>query len=144
MALLDILGSRVQSAVGSLTLGTNLFLSEMPPDPDLAVAILETPGGPPTYSFSGGGDTSTRPLQLTGRAQVMVRGAVDDYQTPRDLAEDVLSALEQTAANTTIDGVKVARIERLNGPFPSGRDGNDRKVIVGNVQVIYDGAGAAL
>lgn len=129
MALLDDLGTYLAANVGSLTLGTNLFLGRMPDDPDTCVTLYEYSGNDPVNVMGG----DAMPPVEQPRVQVATRAA--GYATAHDLAYTCWTQLEGVL-NETLTSTLYHRVEALQSPFPLSRDAQDRVVFAQNYQVI--------
>ena len=127
MALLDDVGTLLAAQVGSLTLGTNLFLGRLPDEPDTAVALFETGGEAPVNTMGGGLYEVEQP-----RLQVLTRGA--SYSATHALAMSVWLVLEATT-NDTLSATLYHRITAVQSPFPIERDSKDRIVFSQNFRV---------
>ena len=127
MLLLDV-ATYLDTQVASLTLGTNLFMGNMPDAPIESVAMYEYTSGPPVETL-GGADTAME----TPRLQIIVRSG--DYAAGRDLIEDVWKAL-RNVANTTLSGTRYQRIAALDSPNFLQRDSNYRPMFVCNFEIM--------
>jgi hypothetical protein len=130
MAVLDDLGAYLAAQVGSLTLGTNLYLARLPDDPDTCVAVYEYVGGAPLSTMNG----AALPLVERPRVQVVTRAS--SYTTGRSLADEIWTALEQIVNDTTLaSGDRYHRVAGLQSPFALERDSHDRIIIAQNFEV---------
>ncbi len=124
--LLPELGTYLQTA-GIGTLGTDLFLGELPANPDNCVAILEYGGMAPEH------DLGTTALRYEfPRVQVVVRNT--SYATGRLKAQDILGDMA-AVANETLTSVYYLEAAPLQSPFLLERDDNDRWVFACNYQI---------
>lgn len=128
MATLDELATRIATA-GSLTVGEDCFKGTMPAEPDFCAAVAEYGGLSPDFEFDATGITGDHP-----RVQVIVRGAPDDYATPRAKAETIYRNLA-TVAGDTLSSTKYFDITPLQPPFKMMQDKNGRYVIAFNCQI---------
>lgn len=130
MAVLDDIGAFLDAQLGSLTLGTNLFLARLPDDPDTCVAVFEYVGEPPVETMNG----TSLPLVEQPRIQVVTRAA--GYSSARTLALTIWTELE-TLVNTTavVAGDTFLRMSALQSPFALERDSVDRILIAQNFRV---------
>ena len=64
------------------TLGTDLFIGQMPDEPTACTGVFETKGLPPLYVF--GQDTVHAEFP---RIQIVCRGETMEYETTRETAE---------------------------------------------------------
>lgn len=108
------------------TLGTNLFLSMMPNDPDTCVAIYEEEGGEPLFSLGTEGIQIDQP-----NIQVVVRSVRDDYPAARDKADQIRGLLA-AMTDVTISGVRILRISPLGSVLPMGVDDKFRPMVAVN------------
>jgi len=122
MALLDAVGSILQT--GSIgTLATDLFLSQMPDDPDLCVVVLENTGASPDMTFGTSVATIEKP-----RIRVVARASQNDYVTCKtkiEAARTVLGAVR----NQTLQSTKIICILDTTGTYPLNFDGEDRPLL---------------
>jgi hypothetical protein len=129
--LLDEIGAYLQAqSIG--TLGTDLFRGELPDHVDSAVGVFETPGASPTYVQDDAGVKLESPHFM-----VLARGAREDYEAPRQKAEDALTALA-AVRNQSLSGTRYLRVKPLQTPFPLERDDNDRVVIAVNFEALKE------
>jgi hypothetical protein len=101
------------------TLGSNLFWGMLPDAPDLATAVFEYAGEPPTY-------VKSRKVEWEHpRLQVITRGKT--YIEAMQKAEDVYAALHGVRGQT-INGKLYDSIRARQRPFadPSGKDDRGR------------------
>lgn len=92
--------------------------------PDQAVAVYETGGGVPEERLA---------LDSPG-FQIRVRGAADDFRSPRQKLLDVFNALHSQEAN--IGGAYVFVYAVQSGPIPMGMDEKRRPEFVQNYRVM--------
>ena len=128
MATLDDIGTYLASQVGSLTLGTNLFLGRLPDTPDTCVALYEYGGETPVSTM--GGD-AIPPVEQP-RIQVNVRAP--GYSSANTLALSVWAALEGIL-NETLTATRYHRVAAIQSPFPLERDSADRVIFAQNFRV---------
>lgn len=128
MGILDDIGTHLDSTVGALTLGTNLFLSRLPDDPDTCVAVFEYSGDAPMSTMGGDGFP---PIEQP-RIQLLTRAA--GYSTAHDLASTCWVALEQVL-NETLTSTTYLRVAANQSPFPLERDTSDRVIFAQNFRV---------
>lgn len=91
----------------------------LPSTPNTVIALYET-GGLAPDRFLMGGVTVDRPAM-----QVVVRGAPNDYATPRLQMEKIYQGLIGLNAFTQ-DGTKYINFTPLQAPFLFDRDENER------------------
>lgn len=87
----DVAGE-LNTQLGTLTLGTNLFIGKLPEKgdniPSTCVGCLLT-GGELPLPYAGGGTTA----EVRSGVQVIVRGANDGYEAGRTLAKSIYDTL---------------------------------------------------
>lgn len=112
------------------TLGVTLFEDFLPPTPDACVALMEYGGrsSPDVRAF--GQAEMTREYS---RVQVLVRGAADDYVTPRTKIQDVTRILSRIMTET-LTGIVYYTSTPLQTPFVLERDGMRRYVLAVNFE----------
>lgn len=125
--MLDEVGTFLQSAGLSLTLGTNLFLSLLPETPNDCTAIYEVAGIPPAIVMSTDLPGIDQP-----RLQVVTRST--SYSTARTKADTIWKAL-LGVRDETLSGVYYLAINALDSPSPTARDHVQRERIMANFQV---------
>ena len=128
MATLDDIGTYLASQVGSLTLGTNLFLGRLPDTPDTCVALYEYGGETPVSTMGG----DAMPPVEQPRIQVNVRAP--GYSSSNTLALSVWTALEGIL-NETLTATRYHRVAAIQSPFPLERDSADRVIFAQNFRV---------
>ena len=128
MALLDDVGTYLAGQVGSLTLGTNLFLGRMPDEPDTCVALFEYGGDAPVNTM---GSDAMPPVEQP-RIQILTRAS--GYSSARTLAISCFAALE-AVLNESLSGTRYHRVAANQSPFPLERDSRDRVVWAQNFRV---------
>jgi hypothetical protein len=127
--LIEELGTYLQG-LGHGTLGTDLFLYQLPDTPDTCVAIREYAGAEPEFVH----DQAT-PNMIRPRFQMVVRGPVIPDVMLK--ASQVWSSLV-TINNTTIDGTFYQRLVPLQSPFLIERDENNRWVAGANFEAMKE------
>jgi hypothetical protein len=131
VAILEAVGDYVDTQVAALTMGANLFLGMMPNSPDLCVAVYEKVGNTPVEHLRDGGVSLERV-----RIQVLVRGARDDYVTPRDLSLQVRGVL-QSVVDQSLSGISVMRIQSDAWIGPMASESDDRPMFSAQFRAIY-------
>ena len=131
MAILEAVGDYVDTQVASLTMGTNLFLGMMPNSPDLCAVVFERVGNTPIEHLRDGGISVERL-----RIQVLVRGARDDYATPRDLSLQIKGVL-QSVVDQSLSGVSVLRIQSDAWIGPMASESDDRPMFSAQYRATY-------
>lgn len=131
--ILDDVGTYLSANSTRLTVGVNLTKTFMPDTPDTVTTLFETGGTFPLHQFTTG--TSTRVYEQPG---LMVHSRSTDYQTVRDVMEDVYTILDgyNNAGLPTSTGVWYAAIDATQSPFLIHRDKNDRFVMSVNFTVM--------
>lgn len=122
MAVLDALGQYLQTQ-GVGTLGTNIFLTILPDNPDVCLVVTEENGTGPVHHLGNNMDALNRP-----RIRVFARAGRNDYPAARALAQSARVAL-RGIANQTVEGVYILSITPTSDFYPITRDGDDRPVI---------------
>lgn len=130
-----------------LVLGTNLFYSTLPDEPDLCVGILSTGGSAAPLFLTGPaspGPALTEPNLDIATFQVSVRAGMTDFATGHALAQSVYKAL-QGLFETVLNGSPNALfhlIRALQPPHYLGRglatDPRERHRWTQNYQTIWD------
>ena len=126
--VLDDVGGYLASAGLGLVVGSSLRLGELPATPNTVTCLREYPGVPPEAAF-GSGLVAMEHL----RVQVVCRGAVDDYATPRTMAEAIYKALAACGVRT-LSGTQYFGLFPLQSPAPLKRDVLGRWEMSFNVQ----------
>ena len=105
------------------TLGTNIFVGELPDTPDACIAVYEYAGSPPDLVWEGEYPS----------CQVRVRApAFEDAHNTADLIMATLHKLTYK----TIDGTLYYYISAKGSPEQMGRDANKRFEFVINFAII--------
>ena len=120
MLLNDIGGYLATYSVG--TVGTSIFLGDMPETPDSLVALFEYAGDPPDDTHDG------KHYENPG-LQVRVRGT--SYAAARAKIAAVEDLLH-TLANQSFSGTNYVFIRAVQSPFSLGRDQKKRIELVQN------------
>lgn len=127
MGLLDEIGAYLeQNAIGKV--GTNLFLSKLPPSPDAAVAVIETGGAGPDYVMG-----QSQPVYENPTFQVIVRNK--SYKIAREKAGRIWDLLGRVS-NLPLGGRRYLQIIPLQSPFDLGPDENQREQVVANYEAL--------
>lgn len=129
MALLDHIGTYLASQVGTLTLGTNLYLGRLPDTPDTCVALFEYSGELPRSMMGG----SSAPALEQPRIQVLTRAGT--YSAARTLAGQIWTALEEIL-DENLSGVRYNRVAAVQSVFALDRDSRDRVIMAQNFSVL--------
>lgn len=124
--LIDI-ATYLDAQLGSVTLGTNLFVGRMPDSPDTCVTLYEYGGGVPDNTMGGG-----LPVLENPSLQVAVRAA--SYATAESLIQSIWLTLEGVI-DETLTSTRYNRISAIQSPFPLDRDSADRVVFVQNFDI---------
>lgn len=112
--------------------GTTLFYGIMPDTPDLCVTLFEYPGLPNEVTL---GSTEVN-LEIPN-VQVVVRGAKQDYDTPRLLIHNVVKSFTKIG-ETTLLGVRYHAVLARQAPFQVSPDQNFRHIFKCNFRVWKD------
>ncbi len=123
MLLTDLAQLVVDNSLG--VLGTDLFRSRLPEEPDDCVAILEFEGTTPSFVQNTAEVNRENP-----RAQIQVRSP--QYQTARTKADSIW-ALLAAVSNDVLGSTRYLRVRALNSPFKFDHDANERTVIAFDV-----------
>jgi hypothetical protein len=123
--LAEIAGYLVANSIG--TLGTNIFIADIPEKPDLAVMLFDRPGSQNLYTYDG------ERVEMPG-LQVLVRGEQSDYSTARTKAATVYALLDGVA-NTVIGTHTYLSIMASSPPYDYGPDGMGRQIFETNFQI---------
>lgn len=134
--LLDDIGDHLVAAgVVDGATGWSLFKSFLPPTPDQAVAIFETPGQPPDVLKDGDGTPSYDYPGL----QVRVRGSGMDYATARQKIYDIFEALHQAEPDGVSGDPTIVYIYAVqSAPMPLGHDPSNRPELTWNFQIMRE------
>lgn len=122
MAVLDALGARLATD-GIGTVGTNIFLSQMQDEPDVAVCLFEGQNAPPLYSFGASAILGSRP-----RIRVIARAGRHDYVAARAKIQAVLDSLG-VIRSESISGVSFKCVLATTDIYPLNRDAEERPVL---------------
>lgn len=106
----------------------NLFVHDMPNDPDFAVSVMRYEGKAPTETF--GNPLHTR----NPRIQVQVRHF--ESNVALDRAGDILRELVKIK-DQTINGTRYQRVTAVGEPAEIGPDSKNRERATVNFQVSY-------
>jgi hypothetical protein len=109
-----------ESSLG-LTFATDLFVSEMPPTPDLCVCIYDTPGESPNPDYN---------YEKPG-VQVRIRGNKGSYEEAYNLAQDIRDFLNGKH-NEEINGARYIGIWAEGDIFFVAYDENHRPLLTIN------------
>ena len=129
--VLDDLGVRIATAISG-TVGTDIFKSTLPPSPDASVALYETGGLAPEKRFGTKGIEWERPA-----VQVVVRGAPNDYSTPRATIQTIFESLAEIETED-LSGTRYYLSEPMQNPFALDVDEQDRPSLAFNVILTKD------
>lgn len=126
--LLDDLADLASSA-GHGTVGTSIFKSTLPAQPDECVAILGPyAAAPPVHAMSG---SAGQALAERPRVQILARAARHDAAHKK--ARDLWFSFDGLQARS-INGVAYQSVFALQQPFYLSRDENNREVFCFNVE----------
>lgn len=133
MSLLHDMAVYLTSAAG-LTPGTDLFLGQMPDQPDELVCLYETGGRSPAKAM---GNTAGRAHAEYPRLQVVARGAQYGYDSARALANRAFVLLDGLP-HRSINGTMYHYGSALQSPFLLNVDEQGRPTIAFNVDIVKD------
>jgi hypothetical protein len=124
--VLEELGLLLQGA-GHGTLGSTLFLYQLPDEPDVCIALRGYEGAAPEYTHGGAMPAFERPrFQLSSRAPL-----VDEAMAAAWAAWKTLSVIR----NAAVGGVTYLAVNPMQTPFVIERDENNRWVAGANFEV---------
>jgi hypothetical protein len=126
--MLDTLGLWLDLR-GDAVLATNLFLGQMPDEPDLCAAIISLDKGDAAHTHDAAPAFVSYPVELVVRAT--------DYAEGFQRAARLAGALGEMR-NTTYNGRKVLGVIRTAGPRLLGRDEKDRTMLTVDFDVKAD------
>lgn len=126
--LLDDLGDYL-STQGVGTVGTDIFLSNMPDAPDDCLAIFESGGFESVHTMSTGPG-----LAVLERPSIQVLCRSKRYDTARDLARQVDLVLNGVR-DTVINGITYNYIVAQQSPMQVGKDSLDRQEVAQNFRI---------
>jgi hypothetical protein len=131
MGFLETIAAFLEDADLGLTLGTNLFLTQMddPGMPTACTALFQYAGAPPLQVLDAAGVKYAQPgLQVRCRAA--------DYPSAEAQAEAIWLVLS-AVANVSIEDTWVLGIVPQQSPFPLGVDEAGRPILVANFICCY-------
>jgi hypothetical protein len=128
MLLEDITDYLSSGGVG--TVGTDIFASMMPDNPDDCVAVYETGGFPSTHVM-GSAAKSVAAEEPT----ILVRCRGTTYSTARVLMHRVEQLLDGMRTRT-INGVEYLWAEGMQPPIALGVDLNEREIVSCNYRIM--------
>lgn len=108
----------------ALTYGTDLFISEIPKEPDNCVCIFDT----------GGYDPEAQYIYQRPTIQVRVRGAKGEYLAAHEQAQAIRDELHGLH-NETINGVRYVGIWQEGDIISVGQDDNKRPNVTMNFRI---------
>lgn len=140
MSMLTDIGTYLAAEIGSLTLGTNLFLGQMPESPDDVTVLYARPGMPPDFSLGAPQGSPQTPNWENKRLQVVVRKA--DSQTAYPDGETLIDSIWRKLMLTeaTLSGTRYLLIEPKDDPAPLEEDKKGRLSFVANFDVMKEPA----
>ena len=121
----------VHSYLSSNGQGTNLYIGSLPDTPDVAVALFQFQGRPPSEVLEVSGIRQERP-----GLQVQVRSSPNGYADAEARVYAIYDLLQ--IANATLGSVFYQEVRPFGSPFPLGRDENRRVVLAANFLVSRD------
>lgn len=132
--LLNDIGDYLSTG-GVGTLGTDLFLGMMPPNPDLAICVYEAGG---LASLHAMGNVAGQAKVERPRIQVVVRGGSTGYENARALAQKAFKLLDGLP-NRAINGTTYFWGAAVQPVFLMGRDGaSHRPLLAFNVDILKE------
>ena len=118
------IGTLLESSINTLTLGTNLFIGLLPDQPDLGIALIDSPGMPPdpnNYYHPG--------------LQVLVRASVGDYSVAAALSQSVMDVLHTYVGQPDVNSYFYTLVWSMGDPFFIGLDTNHRPLFSTNYRI---------
>jgi hypothetical protein len=125
----------LSSAGLGLTVGTNLFASLLPDQPDAAVAVFEYMPAPSDFTMGSGSLQTALPAIEESRVQIMCRDIEANYNTNQATIEAIYRAMVQMSSST-IGGTFYQRFEPMQRPFFLHRDEKRRVYHVNNYMIL--------
>lgn len=126
---LDSLATYIATDLGVGVVGTNVFKEKLPDQPDTAVCIYDTGGGPPT--LTKGDDTDSPSFQVVARSL--------DPATALGELQTIFRALHGMT-ETTVEGLHVKLLWYLqSNPVPLGQDEKQRYRFAQNFRAMVAG-----
>lgn len=129
--LLDELGAFIGSKALA-TVGVDLLLGGLKPDPAECCALVEYSGEPPLRNQNEGAARSGAQSAERPRVQLLCRST--SYETGRSLIGTITTALDGIV-NQSLSGVWYLRVSALQSPFFIEEDDNGRQIFGCNFQV---------
>ncbi len=127
-------GAYLNTNVSDLTIGTNLFLGDMPDTPDVCAAVFESTSAGPTMTFGGTG------IPQLESPNVMLWVRHTSYATGRALMETCWQKLSQIAnenlTNEDAASVLYQRVEPMASPVLMSRDDLRRVLFSANFETV--------
>lgn len=131
MTLLTDVAAKLIAEGACTSLGTDLFILEIPESPDLMTAIFQYAGSPPELLLDSTGD------EYPG-LQVRTRAAKNGYAAGEARAAAAQTALHGVS-NTTLSGTAYKLIRAMGSPMFIGNDAKSRPEWSQNFEVIKGG-----
>jgi len=126
---IDSLATYIATDLGLGTVGTNVFKQSLPDQPDTAICIYDTGGGPP--ALTGADDTDTPSWQIISRSL--------DASTAMTNLQTIFRGLHGMTETTT-HGLHVKLLWALqSNPVNLGRDAKQRFEFVQNYRAMVTG-----
>lgn len=119
MSLLDEIAAKL-AAGGIGTVGSTIFIGEVPPEPDAMVCLFNYGASPNDYTFGATGAIIEYP-----RFQAIARATT--YTAARSKIQSIYALLD-AIVNETLSGTLYLRIYALGAPYDMPRDQNGRYV----------------
>jgi hypothetical protein len=117
----------------SLSAGSTIFETQLPPTPDAVMSVQETGGAPPDRQLG-----ATTALFSFPTIRLLCRGAADDYTTPRAQAKTAWEKLLAINPQTTLGSTAYQFVTPMSEPHALERDSKGRIIIGFNCQVQKD------
>ena len=131
--ILDDVATYLATNSTRLTVGVTLTKAFMPDTPDTVTTLFETGGSGPLNAFSTSGG-----VRVYEQPSIMVHSRSANYQTVRDVMEDVFTILDGIGNTNlpTATGTLYGSVDAVQSPFLINRDSNDRFVMSINFNVL--------
>lgn len=128
----DIRAYLIAEGVGTAATIKTRFMQETP---NALIVIYGTGGSPPTLALG-----SARIAERNPSLQIVVRGEPDDFDTPFDTAESIISKMAEIGTETINGTVYHFANPMQTEPIPMGKDENRRFRVSCNFMISKDAA----
>ena len=110
-------------SLGLGTFATDIFIDDLPPDPDVCCAVNNSGGSAPDGGFGVDGIQFENPT-----LQILFRGAPGDSEGPRARAQTAYEGLAKIQAET-LSGTEYLTVMPLQPPFILERDDQAHRAV---------------